>query len=197
MSTYWKDTDIAAAIAGKESERNRALQYLVQGSGWRIQVIRHVVNNSGTEEDGEELFFDALSIFERNVREGKFEGRSSMNTYFIQIAKFQWLKKLDKRGPKMEDRSLMETDLGVEDSAERSIIAAEHEQVFAQIMSQIGARCKRIFELFHMGYSMIEIAQEVGISDADQAKKEKSRCKKRLLNLLSERPEFRDFFKER
>ena len=197
MSTHWKDADIAAAIAGKESERNRALQYLVQGSGWRIQVIRHVVNNSGTEEDGEELFFDALSIFERNVREGKFEGRSSMNTYFIQIAKFQLLKKLDKRGPKMEDRSLMETDLGVEDSAERSIIAAEHEQVFAQIMSQIGARCKRIFELFHMGYSMIEIAQEVGINDADQAKKEKSRCKKRLLNLLSERPEFRDFFKER
>jgi RNA polymerase sigma factor (sigma-70 family) len=197
MSTLWKDTDISSAIAGKESDRNRALQYLVQGAGWRQQVMRHVVANSGTEEDGEEVFFDALTVFDRNVREGKFEGRSAMNTYFFQIAKFVWLKRLAKRRPALDVKKLLDTDQAVEDSVEKALIGAEHEQVFAQVMSKVGERCKRIFALFHLGHSMVEIALEVGISDADQAKKEKSRCKKRLLNLLAERPELLNFFKDR
>jgi len=197
MSTRWKDADIAAAIVGKESDRNRALQHLVQGAGWRLQVIRHVASNSGTEEDGEEVFFDALTIFDRNVREGKFEGRSTMNTYFFQIAKFVWLKRLAKRRPALDPLKLQDEAPLMEDSVEKMLISLEHESVFAQVMAQIGERCKRIFELFHLGHSMAEIAQEVGISDADQAKKEKSRCKKRLLNLLSERPELRNFFKDR
>lgn len=197
MRTRLNDTEIIAAITGKETARNQVLQHLVQVAGWRPQVIRHVILNSGTEEDGEEIFFDALAIFDRNVREGKFQGRSALNTYFFQIAKFQWLKRLEKHQPKIEDFNPHINNPDTEEGVERSIIAAEHEQVFAQVMAQIGERCKRIFSLFHLGYSMAEIAQEVGISDADQAKKEKSRCKKRLLILLAERPDLRNFFKDR
>lgn len=198
MQTRWNDPEIIAAITGKEIERNQALQHLVQAAGWRLQVIRHVILNSGTQEDGEEVFFDALAIFDRNLREGKFQGRSTLNTYFFQIAKFQWLKRLDKHPPKLSALDpLILPNADVEEGVERSIIAAEHEQVFAELMLQVGERCKRIFALFHLGYSMAEIAQDVGISDADQAKKEKSRCKKRLLILLAERPELRNFFKDR
>lgn len=197
MSDQWTDEKLLQAIRGKEAERNRALQHLVQGSGWRQQVIRYVQANSGTEEDGEEMFFEALHILDRNLREGKFEGRSALNTYFVQIAKFRWLKQLAKRKSEGNVPQGLDTDIAVEESVERAMIAAEHEQVFAQLMSQIGERCKRIFELFHLGHSMAEIAQEVGISDADQAKKEKSRCKQRLLKLLAERPELRNFFKDR
>ncbi len=197
MQTHWNDANLIAAITGKEADRNRALRYLVQGSGWRLQVLRYVVTNSGVEEDGEEVFFDALTILDRNIRGGKFEARSALNTYFIQIAKFLWLKRLAKRRPDLDVKKLYPPDQVFEDNIEKALIGAEHEAVFAQVMAQIGERCKRIFELFHLGYSMIEIAQEVGISDADQAKKEKSRCKKRLLNLLAERPELRNFFKDR
>ena len=195
MSIYPNDAAILAAIGGKETERNRALQYLVQSSGWRQQVIRHVVANKGTEEEGEEIFFDALAILDRNVREGKFEGRSALNTYFIQIAKFRWLTQLGKRHPALDARQLYASDALIEDSVEKYLIMAEHEAVFAQVMAQIGERCKRIFELFHLGHSMAEIAEETGISNADQAKKQKNRCKNYLLQSLAERPELRDFFR--
>ncbi len=197
MQTHWNDTNLIAAITGKETDRNRALQHLVQGSGWRQQVIRYVVANSGVEEDGEEVFMDALTILDRNLRDGKFEGRSALNTYFVQIAKFMWLKRFAKRRPELDVNRLYPPDQAFEDNIEKILIGAELETVFAQVMAQIGERCKRIFELFHLGHSMAEIAKEVGISDADQAKKEKSRCKKRLLNLLAERPELRNFFKDR
>lgn len=196
MLTTWNDAALIAALSGKEAERNRALQHLVQGTDWCAQVIRHVKANSGTEEDGEELFLDVLTILDRNVRNGDFEGRSSMKTYFMRIATFRWLKELAKRRPELSAQPLLDTDEGVQESVERAIIAAEHESVFAQVMTEVGLRCKRIFELAHLGYTSQEIAQEVGISDADQAKKEKSRCKKRLLQLLADRPELRNFFKE-
>lgn len=196
MQTQWNDTELIASIRGKETDRNRALQYLVQSSGWRQQVIRYVLGNSGTSEDGEEVFFQALTILDRNLREGKFEGRSALNTYFNQIAKFLWLKRLAKRRPELDANKLYPQEQSIEESVERHLIRTEHESVFGQVMAQIGERCKRIFELFHLGHSMAEIAQEVGISDADQAKKEKSRCKKRLHHLLAERPELSNFFKE-
>jgi DNA-directed RNA polymerase specialized sigma24 family protein len=198
MSIYRDDAALLYALKGKEAERNRALQYLVQSSGWRIQAIKYVLANSGTQEDGEEIFFDALTAFDRNIREDKFEGRSAANTYFMQIVKFRWLKQLAKRNmtartvawESADHESLMEW------SVERYFIMAEHESVFGQVMAQIGARCQRIFALFHLGHTMAEIAIDVGISDADQAKKEKNRCKNRLLNVLEERPELRNFFKE-
>ena len=197
MQTHWNDATLIAAINGKETERNRALQHIVQGAGWRQQVLRYVMANSGVEEDGEEVFIDALTILDSNLRDGKFEGRSALNTYFVQIAKFLWLKRLARRRPALDPKKLQDAEPMVEDSVEKMLISLEHETVFAQVMSQVGERCKRIFELFHLGHSMAEIAQELGISDADQAKKEKSRCKKRLLNLLAERPELRNFFKDR
>ncbi len=197
MQTRWSDTELFNAIRGRESERNRALQHVVQHAGWRQQVLRHVVANNGTEEDGEEVFFDALCVFDRNLREDKFQEKSALNTYFFGIAKNKWLKRLAKHRPAWDAEKLYPKDQMLVDSAEEGLISAEHETVFAQVMAQVGERCKRIFELFHLGHSMAEIAQEVGISDADQAKKEKSRCKKRLLNLLAERPELRNFFNER
>lgn len=196
MLTTWNDTAIAMALSGKEAERNRALQHLVQDTDWCMQVIRHVLDNRGTAEDGEELFLDTLTILDRNVRDGKFEGRSSMKTYFMQIAKFRWRKELAKRRPEKAAPPLLDLDEAVQESVERAMIAAEHESVFAQVMAEVSMRCKRIYELAHLGYTSQEIAQEVGISDADQAKKEKGRCKKRLLQLLAERPELRNFFKE-
>jgi len=197
MQTRWSDTELLTAIRGRENDRNRALQYLVQQAGWLHQVLRHVGANNGTAEDGEEVFFDALEVFDRNLREGKYEGKSALNTYFLGIAKNRWLKRLEKRRPTWDAEKLYPKDQLQTASAEDFLISAEHEAVFAEVMAQVGERCKRIFELFHLGHSMAEIATEVGISDADQAKKEKGRCKKRLLNLLAERPELRNFFNER
>jgi len=197
MQTHWSDTDLFDAIRGRESDRNRALQYLVQHAGWRLQVLRHVLANSGTEEDGEEVFFEALCTFDRNLREDKYREESALSTYFMGIAKNKWLKRLAKHRPVWDVEQLYPKDRMLAGSTEETIISAEHEAVFARIMAQIGERCKRIFELFHLGHSMAEIAVEVGIRDADQAKKEKNRCKNRLLNLLAERPELRNFFNER
>lgn len=197
MQIRWNDAELFEAIRGRESDRNRALQYLVQQTGWRQQVLRHVLANSGTEEDGEEVFFDALCTFDRNLREDKFQEKSALNTYFMGIAKNKWLKRLARHRPTWDTEQLYPKDQMQTGSSEEMIISAEHEAVFARIMAEVGERCKRIFELFHLGHSMAEIAAETGISDADQAKKEKSRCKKRLLNLLAERPELRNFFNER
>lgn len=197
MQTRWSDTELFDAIRGRENDRNRALQYLVQHAGWRGQVMRHVLANSGTEEDGEEVFLDALVVFDRNLREDKFQEKSTLNTYFIGIAKNKWLKRLARHRPAWDAEQLYPKDQLQTGSTEEAVISAEHEAVFARIMAEVGERCKRIFELFHLGHSMAEIAAETGISDADQAKKEKSRCKKRLLNLLAERPELRNFFNER
>ena len=156
---------IAAAISGKETDRNRALQHLVQSSGWRQQVIRYVLGNSGTSEDGEEVFFQALTILDRNVREGKFEGRSALNTYFNQIAKFLWLKQLAKRRPELDAKQLYPQEHSIEESVERHLIRAEHESVFGQVMAQIGERSKRIFELFHLGHAgfIVENGKSVAI----------------------------------
>jgi RNA polymerase sigma factor (sigma-70 family) len=126
---------------------------------WHQQIIRHVVANKGTSEDGEEIFFEALTALDRNLREGKFEGRSTLNTYFFEIAKRRWLKHLAQRRPDLRLEDAFLTD-EMNLSVERLFIIAEHEHIFSEIMTHISERCQRIFALFHLGYNMAEIAEE-------------------------------------
>jgi len=66
---------------------------------YREKVAGHVLKNSGTREDGEELYQDVVFEIYLNIKRGRYsaDGDGTFEGYFWTIAKRRWVDKLRKR----------------------------------------------------------------------------------------------------
>jgi len=188
----WTNQHIINGIKN-EPTRSATLYTLFHKLDWRGAAISLLAQQGCSFEDAEEIANDALIYFDRNICKSQFEGRSLLKTYFLEIAKRQWWKRRASLRPSLEfDAAQYDTG---EESVEVSYIAEERRQGFAESLAQIGERCKRIFELTMLNYSMEEIAKAMEFSSAEMAKKEAYRCRVRFRDFLEKHPVWKNRLK--
>ncbi len=187
ISLTWTDSSLATAIGGgSQGQRDAALQHLF-GNGARFnQVRRYVMSHGGTDADGQDVFQDAVVLFDRNVRQGKYNGKSTLDTYFFAIAKWRWvtLRRQQKPGVALAP----EDAEPVAEPADARIIADEHRAVLDKALEQTGQDCKKLLKYTGLQLSNEEIAQEAGYSSPEMAKKAVYRCRERFRELLRQQP---------
>jgi RNA polymerase sigma factor (sigma-70 family) len=184
----WSDEALVSGIRAGGSARDEALKRLYLMPGLRETVIRYVLANGGSRQDAQDIFQEALVILDRNVREGRYEARSALSTYFVAIAKWRWVTVRRQMG-RYTDLSPAHYDAEVE-SPETAAIREEYRELFQEALSQIGERCRELLRLYQLDHSMEEIAQIMHYNSADVAKKEAYRCRMRFRELLENNPTF-------
>lgn len=187
-NTNWTDEALVAGIQQGGSAREEALKRLYLFPGLREAVIRHVLDNGGSRQDAQDIFQESLVLLDRNVREGRFEGKSLLSTYFVAIAKWRWLTVRRQQG-RYTDLSPTHYDEAVE-SPETETIRSEYRELFQEALGQIGERCRELLRLYQLDHSMEEIAGIMQYNNADVAKKEAYRCRMRFRELLETNPHF-------
>ena len=185
-NTNWTDETLLAAIRGGGQAREAALRHLYLLPGLRETVARFVLDNGGSGADAQDMFQEALVLFDRNLREGRFEGKSALKTYFVAIAKWRWVTLRRQQG-RYAELSPAQYD-GEAESPEADILRAEHRELLAEAMGHIGERCRELLRLYQLDFTMEEIAGKMGYSGADTAKKEAFRCRMRLREHLEKHP---------
>lgn len=185
-NTSWTDKQILSFICGSEAEREAALKHLLLDQNWQQFAIGYLSAKGATQSDAEDVFQEAIIIFDRNIRHGKFKGNSTLKTYFVSIVKRKWWQVLSKRHPR-EDLQTADFSDSAQD-VESIFISREKKRLFGQALSKIGERCQLILKLYQLDYSMKEIADEAGISNAKMAKKEAYRCRMRFRRFLESNP---------
>ncbi|MBK7937420.1 MAG: sigma-70 family RNA polymerase sigma factor [Lewinellaceae bacterium] len=192
MATNTNQTDetLLSAIRSGGQARENALRYLYLLPGLRETVARFVLDNGGNRSDAQDVFQEAFVLLDRNLREGRFEGKSALTTYFVAIAKWRWVTLRRQQG-RYTEISPAQYDGAVE-SPEAETLRAEHRELLAGAMGQIGERCRELLRLYQLDYSMEEIAGKMGYSGADTAKKEAFRCRMRLREVLENDPLWAD-----
>jgi RNA polymerase sigma factor (sigma-70 family) len=168
--------------------RDAALQHLYLRAGVREAVARVVADTGGAQTDAQDVFQEAFVLFDRNVREGKFDGRSSLTTYLVAIAKWHWLNVRRREGRYTQLEPAQHE--GTADSPEVTTIQAEQRAMLTAALDQIGERCKQLLTLYQMSCSMTEIADLMGYQTPDVAKKEAYRCRLKLRERLMATKEF-------
>lgn len=186
----WTDEEISKAIKAGDNSREKAIEHIFYKLDWRGIAIAFVVKHGGNEFDGDEVAQLAMIGIDKNIRQGKYEGKSSLKTYFLSIVKFQWYKLLRGRKP-LDEFNPEQHDL-TENSVEDSYISQEKKTYLAKALGNIGDRCKKILLLRQLEYSLEEIAQQSGLSSAAMAKKEIYRCRMRFRDFLNQHPEWKD-----
>lgn len=189
------DNTIADIVAGG-SRRTKALQLIYQNRALRDMVHAFVRNNRGNETDAQDVFHDAMIILDQNVRNGKFRGESPLNGYMYSICRFVWMNRMRKQSHTVLPET-MPADEGSEpaDAADISLLDEERRNVLGQLLNTIGERCRKILELWKLSYSMDEIAEQLGFSSSDMARKAKYRCHVALLEQVKNNPKWGDMLR--
>ena len=188
MNSY-SDNELLTFIKTGGTKRQRALRQLYTNADLKSKIVRFVQNNSGNFQDGQDMFQEGLIVLDRNIREDKFRGETSLQGYLYSICRFLWMNQIRKNAKinLTDDHSTMDE---VEyTTPEVSVIDDQRKALLRQVMGQLGERCQKVLELWKMSYSMEEIAQEMGFSSAAMARKNKYRCHKTLMNYLKEHPQ--------
>ncbi len=181
------DTSIVAGIQGTAEARDAALSsFFRQHRALRAQVVAYVANSGGTAQDGEDVFQDTVVLFDRSIRKGQFEHKSSLKTFFFSIAKFHWIGK--RRRQKTVEALAERRDNESMPGPEVHYIAEERKKILESAMQHIGAKCKQLLTLYALSYKMEEIAQVVGLSSGAMAKKGVYQCRMKLRAHLMQYP---------
>ena len=58
-------------------------------------VLKYVLNNSGTEEEAQDIYQETVIVLYNNARKPDFTLNCAMQTYIYSVAKRLWLKQLN------------------------------------------------------------------------------------------------------
>ncbi|MBQ4820660.1 sigma-70 family RNA polymerase sigma factor [Aquimarina sp. MMG016] len=153
------------------------------------QVKSYILKNSGSEDDAEDIFQDAMVFMYEKLENNSLQVSSALGTYVYSVCKNMWMNKL-RRNKKMINH---EGILSVSSADDADIIDAisekERKYIYQKYFLKLGTSCQEILSLFFQGMTMKEIAAKKVYSEA-YARKKKFECKNKLVKMVMTDPAF-------
>lgn len=189
MNSSLETLDLAAAIRFGGSKREQALSSLYNVTGLFFKIKQMVTNHGGNEEDARDVFHEGIITLDRKIRLDEYEDRGNIESYLFGVCRFIWSNQQRKnnRVELKEDFTLYDQSTG--ENPLDTMLNIEDQNLVANLFGQLGDNCSKILSLWKLSYSMNEIAEEMGLSSADNARKHKFRCYQKLLGLINNSPE--------
>ena len=171
---------IERIIIGDES----ALDYLYKK--YYRMMVKMVTRNSGTENEAQDIYQDALIVFWQKVVKRELTLTSKISTYLYSICQNLWRKELDRK-----KRLSNESKDGQE---EPGFDKKERIHIMRECVNSLGETCRKVLSYYYFdGFSMNDIAEKLGFANSDTAKTKKYKCKKELDKLVKSKYEASDF----
>ena len=179
------DDALIAAIRGGDE---RALAHLYR-LHWPM-VSHFVLQNSGSEDDAQDVYQEGVMVFYEKVRDGSLELSCQIKTYLYAVCRRLWLKRLTSKS-RFGVRLLDDEEHGpyLNTGAEEDVLAAEEQDrryaTMSEALNSLGEPCKSLLEGFYLlDKSMQDLTTEFGYTNADNAKNQKYKCLVRLKKLF-------------
>lgn len=175
------DAELIARLRSGTVEEDSALRTI-----YRLHfpaVAGYVQRNSGDRDAARDVFQDGIVVLYRNIKEGRFNGESTLGTYLFSICRFLWLKALRRKGREPVDAvnndAAYEMPLG-------SLLDEERRNSVLALFERLGDACKRMLLLsFYEDLDMKEIAARTGLKDEQNARNKKFKCLRALKDLIA------------
>ncbi|MBK8566002.1 MAG: sigma-70 family RNA polymerase sigma factor [Saprospiraceae bacterium] len=183
---YSEQQLIEAIQSGDSRKRDWALYQFSNEDNLQGWVLRYVMEHGGSTEDGEDVFQESLVILDRNLRQGRFDGKSSLRTYFYAIAKWHWVTYRRKKDPVSELKP--EHHEGEVEGVEAQVFDGELRDLLETAIAKLDARCQELLRYYKLDYALKEVAELLGFSSPEMAKKQSYRCREYLRAVFEKHP---------
>lgn len=160
-------------------------------------IINWIKRNSGSTEDGLDVFQEAIIIIIKKSESKDFVLTSPFNAYLKGIVRFLWLKTLRKR--KIATQSVRELDLpastdkaSYEQLLESTLDGDRWLQLLHRSFQQLSDRCQQLLGMEMNGKTTQEITNLLQ-TNANAFYKSKSDCKKKWRKLMEQDSDFKQY----
>jgi RNA polymerase sigma factor (sigma-70 family) len=148
------------------------------------KVRTYIVNNSGTREEADDIFQDAVMILYKKMKDGQAAEIENVDGFVYLICKNLWVNRVSKlnKNIKIDNHiDYIDQSIGILDG----IISVEKNIAFEKLFEQVGEKCKQLLVLaIYNKMSMEEIAQKMDFTSSNAAKTHHYRCKQKLAELV-------------
>lgn len=149
-----------------------------------------VKNNSGNQQDAEDIFQEVLVNFIGLVQQDKFRGESTIKTFLFSMMRHTWLNELKKRG-RSEVRELKYEKAKDQEEIDVSHVIVEREgkKQVMDVVAQLGETCKKILVMFYYeNLSMKEMLDRLDYENEQVVRNKKYKCLKQLEQMITSNP---------
>ena len=153
----------------------------------RKMVTSHVIRNSGTLDDADDMLQEALVVLWERVRSGRYEYSAKLSTFIFSTVKHIWMRRLAHQRRECVTSVDPDSVPGNEASLLDEMITNEESHEISSAMEKLGEPCRTLLLLFFWEeLSLVDIARRMGYANADTVKSKKYQCKKSLQRLLKD-----------
>jgi RNA polymerase sigma factor (sigma-70 family) len=148
----------------------------------RQSLLRYVIEHNGSLQDAQDVYQEVMIAFYVNVVSGRLTRiHGKLHTYLYKLTQNIWHSRLRIHEPLVGASDL--TDYPVQPSPN---IALE-DALLQQLMNQLDERCRQILTLYYFeGIPMQHVADRLGLSCAESARKRKCDCLSKLKGLAKQ-----------
>jgi len=189
-SGKWSDDDLVNHINDGGVKRKKALAAIYQNQVLQRRVYNMVKYRGGSESEAHELFIESVVLLDRNIRSGKFQRASSLDTYLFSISKFTWNNWVRKKKRSLKSIALDETAFEISDhqNPELQYITEELSAGLEKLIDLLSEKCRLILKMWSNNAKYDEIAEKLGVEKGGALRKQKLTCIRKLKKYLLENP---------
>lgn len=171
----------------RTGNNNEALKYLYKDPLRKIR--KFILMNSGTMDDADDVFQDAIIVLFQYVKNGKFNEEYDLDGFLFRVAKNAWID-IARKKQKVIKASFIGFDIADESDYLKDMIKDEQLNAFHLLFNKLEDNCKKILSYVVFDKkNMKQIAELMGFKDENVAKNQHYRCKKYFMKIVSENKE--------
>jgi len=158
---------------------------------YQKMVYHYIQQHGGNELDAEDILQESIIVLWQKANSAAFQLSSKLSTYVMAVAKNKWLAECRKQRRISHEEIQLNTTENNPGSLEQ-LISKEKIEMIREALEHIPLLCKKLLLLYYFEEkSMEQIADILGLANADVAKSKKYQCKKSLEEILKlSLPEF-------
>jgi RNA polymerase sigma factor (sigma-70 family) len=160
-------------------------------------VSAYIRQNTGNQQDEEDIFQEVIMIFIELVQKQKFREESSIRSILYSITRHVWLNELKRkrRALKREVRFEREKE-GSQQEWTAQLADHESKAELMRMIDSLGETCKKVLLSFYYdGLSMREILGNLNYQNEQVLRNKKYKCMKQLEQILAAKPNLIQQFK--
>ena len=133
------------------------------------------------QEDALDIFQDVVIDFYQQVQNGASSINSSIKAYLLGMGRYKWYKRLNQQ---KQELPLVDERMVELDTEEPAALTQKQEQLRTGF-SRLSPSCQEVLRMYYYrGLSLSDIVEQTQYSNTNTVKSHKSRCLKRLSELI-------------
>ncbi len=182
----YTDAKLIAMIRQPDAGRKEALRFIFLS--WQ-NIAKAILLKTGAHiTEVENAIQEAIIVLDNHIRNSKYEKKSNLKNFFIGICKGRlYSNKRGTRRIEWTDNPLKIDGIEMQEP-ETLMLEKEEKALIRNMLNMLDPKCREVLKLYQLSYPNKEIAEEVGLGNANNARQWVSICKRRLKELVIKNP---------